>query len=173
MSGLAVIRLTRLRRNDNVVVLSGKNRGKTGRVLRIMPAAGRAIVEGVNFVRKHTCKLVLIARGIDQARMHADVPSREGKCVDSWIINHEKREFMLTVICLGSDAMTDFVNVFVDLWIFNDLTTASNVAHYCPANLRFRRFAENRVGRTAQVRNLNIVCTGTGDEYDRRYGEKR
>ena len=54
MSGLAVIRLTRLRRNDNVVVLSGKNRGKTGRVLRIMPAAGRAIVEGVNFVRKHT-----------------------------------------------------------------------------------------------------------------------
>ncbi len=54
MKGSAVLRLTRLRRNDNVVVLSGKNRGKTGRVLRIMPAKGRAIVEGVNFVRKHT-----------------------------------------------------------------------------------------------------------------------
>ena len=54
MKGSAVLRLSRLRRNDNVVVLSGKNRGKTGRVLRIMPSEGRAIVEGVNFVRKHT-----------------------------------------------------------------------------------------------------------------------
>jgi len=41
-------------RNDNVVVLAGKSRGRTGRVLRVFPAEGRAIVEGVNFVRKHT-----------------------------------------------------------------------------------------------------------------------
>ena len=43
-----------VRRNDNVVVLAGKSRGRTGRVLRVFPAEGRAIVEGVNFVRKHT-----------------------------------------------------------------------------------------------------------------------
>jgi large subunit ribosomal protein L24 len=49
-----VVQKIRLRRSDNVVVLSGKNRGKTGRVLRVMPGEGRAIVEGVNFVRKHT-----------------------------------------------------------------------------------------------------------------------
>jgi len=43
-----------IRRNDNVVVLAGKSKGRTGRVLRVFPAEGRAIVEGVNFVRKHT-----------------------------------------------------------------------------------------------------------------------
>jgi large subunit ribosomal protein L24 len=47
-------RTFRVRRNDTVVVLSGKNKGRTGRVLRVFPSEGRAIVEGVNFVRKHT-----------------------------------------------------------------------------------------------------------------------
>ena len=54
MKESTVARRIRLRRSDNVVVLTGKNRGKTGRILRIMPTNGRAIVEGVNFVRKHT-----------------------------------------------------------------------------------------------------------------------
>ncbi len=44
----------RVRRNDTVVVLAGKSKGRTGRVLRVYPSEGRAIVEGVNFVRKHT-----------------------------------------------------------------------------------------------------------------------
>lgn len=43
-----------VKKSDNVVVLAGKSKGRTGRVLRVMPAEGRAIVEGVNFVRKHT-----------------------------------------------------------------------------------------------------------------------
>jgi len=43
-----------VRRNDNVVVLAGKDKGRTGRVLRVIPAEGRVIVERVNFVRKHT-----------------------------------------------------------------------------------------------------------------------
>jgi large subunit ribosomal protein L24 len=43
-----------IRRNDTVLVLAGKSKGRTGRVLRVFPAEGRAIVEGVNFVRKHT-----------------------------------------------------------------------------------------------------------------------
>ncbi|HET6278469.1 MAG TPA: 50S ribosomal protein L24 [Candidatus Polarisedimenticolia bacterium] len=43
-----------VRRNDSVVVLAGKSKGRTGRVLRVYPDKGRAIVEGVNFVRKHT-----------------------------------------------------------------------------------------------------------------------
>lgn len=45
---------SRVRRNDTVVVLAGKSKGRTGRVLRVYPNEGRAIVEGVNFVRKHT-----------------------------------------------------------------------------------------------------------------------
>ncbi|MEA2569155.1 MAG: large subunit ribosomal protein [Acidobacteriota bacterium] len=43
-----------VRKNDNVVVLSGKDRGKQGKVLRVDPAKGKAIVERVNFTKKHT-----------------------------------------------------------------------------------------------------------------------
>jgi large subunit ribosomal protein L24 len=35
-------------------VLTGKDRGKTGKVLKVIPGKGRAIVEGLNFVQKHT-----------------------------------------------------------------------------------------------------------------------
>ena len=43
-----------IRKNDNVLVISGRDRGKKGRVLRVVPAKGRVIVEGVNFVKRHT-----------------------------------------------------------------------------------------------------------------------
>ena len=50
----AATRSRSIRKNDTVLVLAGKSKGRTGRVLRVFPADGRAIVEGVNFVRKHT-----------------------------------------------------------------------------------------------------------------------
>lgn len=43
----------RLRKGDTVKVIAGKDLGKTGKVLRVMPDKGRLIVEGVNFVKKH------------------------------------------------------------------------------------------------------------------------
>lgn len=43
-----------LRKGDTVVVLSGKDRGKQGRVLRVNATKGTAIVERVNFTKKHT-----------------------------------------------------------------------------------------------------------------------
>ena len=43
-----------VKKNDTVVVLAGKDRGRRARVLRVFPVKGRAIVEGVNFIRKHT-----------------------------------------------------------------------------------------------------------------------
>jgi len=43
-----------VRKNDMVVVLSGRDRGKRGRVLRVVPAVNRVVVEGVNFVKRHT-----------------------------------------------------------------------------------------------------------------------
>jgi large subunit ribosomal protein L24 len=43
-----------LRKNDNVVVISGRDRGKRGRVLRVVPTKNRLIVEGVNFIKRHT-----------------------------------------------------------------------------------------------------------------------
>jgi large subunit ribosomal protein L24 len=54
MAGVQAPAGVHVRRNDTVVVLAGKSKGRTGRVLRVLPSAGKAIVEGVNFVRKHT-----------------------------------------------------------------------------------------------------------------------
>ncbi len=43
-----------VRKGDNVVVLTGKDRGKQGKVLRVNATKGTAIVERVNFTKKHT-----------------------------------------------------------------------------------------------------------------------
>ncbi|MFB3852946.1 MAG: 50S ribosomal protein L24 [Vicinamibacterales bacterium] len=45
---------TPIRKNDNVLVIGGKDRGKRGRVLKVIPARNRVIVEGVNFINRHT-----------------------------------------------------------------------------------------------------------------------
>ena len=45
---------TPIRKNDNVVVTTGKDRGKRGRVLRVVPDTNRVIVEGVNLIKRHT-----------------------------------------------------------------------------------------------------------------------
>jgi large subunit ribosomal protein L24 len=44
----------KLRKNDQVLVTAGKNRGARGRVLRVLSASGRAIVEHVNMIKRHT-----------------------------------------------------------------------------------------------------------------------
>jgi large subunit ribosomal protein L24 len=43
-----------IRKNDQVAVLAGRDRGKRGRVLRVVPSKGRVIVEGVNLIKRHT-----------------------------------------------------------------------------------------------------------------------
>ena len=43
-----------IRRNDNVVVTTGKDRGKTGRVLRVVADKNRVVVEGANTIKRHT-----------------------------------------------------------------------------------------------------------------------
>jgi large subunit ribosomal protein L24 len=43
-----------IRKNDNVLVITGRDRGKRGRVLRVLPGKGRVVVEGVNFIKRHT-----------------------------------------------------------------------------------------------------------------------
>jgi len=45
---------TPVRKNDNVVIITGKDRGKRGRVLKVLPAKNRLIVEGVNVIKRHT-----------------------------------------------------------------------------------------------------------------------
>ena len=47
------MRKTRLKKNDNVKVMSGNSRGMTGKILFIDYTKGRVIVEGVNVISKH------------------------------------------------------------------------------------------------------------------------
>jgi large subunit ribosomal protein L24 len=44
----------RIKRNDDVIVIAGKDRGKRGKVMRVLPAQQRVIVEGLNIVKRHT-----------------------------------------------------------------------------------------------------------------------
>jgi large subunit ribosomal protein L24 len=43
-----------VKKNDQVVIISGENRGKMGRVLKVFPKTNRVVVEGVNMVKRHT-----------------------------------------------------------------------------------------------------------------------
>jgi len=48
--------MANVRKNDTVKILIGKDRGKTGKVLSVFPKKGRALVQGLNLVKKHTRK---------------------------------------------------------------------------------------------------------------------
>lgn len=43
-----------VRKNDLVMVIAGKEKGKTGKVLKVLPKKERVIVEKVNFIKRHT-----------------------------------------------------------------------------------------------------------------------
>jgi large subunit ribosomal protein L24 len=44
----------KLNKGDFIQVIHGKDRGKKGRVIRVMPEKGKALVEGINFVKRHS-----------------------------------------------------------------------------------------------------------------------
>lgn len=43
----------KIRKNDTVFIISGKDRGKQGKVSRVIPQEGRVVVEGVNIIKRH------------------------------------------------------------------------------------------------------------------------
>ena len=43
----------RIKKNDTVMVIAGRERGKTGKVLRVLPADDRALIERLNLVKRH------------------------------------------------------------------------------------------------------------------------
>jgi large subunit ribosomal protein L24 len=43
----------KIRKGDRVQVLTGKDKGRQGEVIRVMPDAGRALVQGINLMKKH------------------------------------------------------------------------------------------------------------------------
>lgn len=44
----------KIRREDNVLVIAGKDRGKKGKVRKSLPREGRVIIEGINMIKKHS-----------------------------------------------------------------------------------------------------------------------
>jgi large subunit ribosomal protein L24 len=44
----------KIRKNDNVMVISGNDKGKTGKVLKVFPQDSKVIVEGINLRKRHT-----------------------------------------------------------------------------------------------------------------------
>ncbi|MCG8444284.1 MAG: 50S ribosomal protein L24 [Hyphomicrobiales bacterium] len=80
----------KIRKGDRVVVLSGRDKGKTGDVLKVMPSEDRAIVQGVNMVKRHQRQTAAQQGGIvaKEASIHLsniaiidpkdDKPSRVG-----------------------------------------------------------------------------------------------
>ncbi|MHB8530283.1 MAG: 50S ribosomal protein L24 [Caulobacteraceae bacterium] len=44
----------KIRKGDRVILLTGKDKGRTGQVAKVMPKQGRVVVSGLNLVRRHT-----------------------------------------------------------------------------------------------------------------------
>lgn len=47
---------SKIKKGDTVLVIAGDDKGKSGRVLQVIPETSRALVEGLNFVKKHMRK---------------------------------------------------------------------------------------------------------------------
>lgn len=43
-----------VKKGDTVMVIAGKDKGKKGKILRVFPAKGRVLVEGINMIKRHT-----------------------------------------------------------------------------------------------------------------------
>jgi large subunit ribosomal protein L24 len=79
----------KIRRGDTVAVMSGKDRGKQGKVIHVYPLGGKALVEGINYVKKHK-------RRTQQDQQHAGIVQLEKPIA---LAN-------LRVVCKNCDAAT-------------------------------------------------------------------
>jgi large subunit ribosomal protein L24 len=66
----------RIRRDDTVRIIAGKDRGKTGRVLRVDPRHDRVVVEGANIIKRHTRPRTL--RDTQRAQELGGIVEKEG-----------------------------------------------------------------------------------------------
>ncbi len=63
-----------VRKGDTVVVLSGKDKGKRGKIIEALPKKGKVVVEGVNKVKRHTKASQKVPQGgiiVKEAPMHS------------------------------------------------------------------------------------------------------
>ena len=113
-----------------------------------------------NLVRQHTGQFILVACGRDQACVYADIAAGQGECIDTWIVDDEESEREVAIISLCGDAMTNFVDVLIDLRVFDNSSAAANISHDRPPDLRLGRFRQKGIGRATHVGQLNVIGTG-------------
>ena len=76
--------MQKIRKGDKVVVLTGKDKGRTGEVIQVMPKEDRAVVRGVNMVKRHQRQTQTTEAGIinKEASIHLSnlaVADKDGK----------------------------------------------------------------------------------------------
>jgi large subunit ribosomal protein L24 len=74
--------MNKIRKGDNVVVLSGKDKGRTGEVLQVLPKEDRAVVRGINMVKRH---------------------QRQSQTQEAGIINKEASIHLSNIAIVGKD----------------------------------------------------------------------
>ncbi len=65
--------LAKIKKGDQVIVLTGKDKNKTGEVLKVLPSKGRAIVQGINVATKHQKPSMNDAGGIVNKELTIDL----------------------------------------------------------------------------------------------------
>ncbi|KKX34191.1 50S ribosomal protein L24 [Rhizobium sp. LC145] len=76
--------MQKIRKGDNVVVLTGKDKGRTGEVLQVLPKEDRALVRGINMVKRHQRQTQTAEAGIinKEASIHLSniaIVAKDGK----------------------------------------------------------------------------------------------
>jgi len=61
---------SKIRRDDEVIILAGKDKGKTGKVTKVLVENGKVYVEGVNLIKKHT-------KPVPQLQQHGGIVEKE------------------------------------------------------------------------------------------------
>ena len=93
----------RIRSGDEVVVVAGKDKGKVGRVVRVLPEARQVVVEGVRRVRRHRKPVGETPGGIIEKEMPLDISN-----VALWIAAESRR------VKVGDRTLDDDRKVRVD-----------------------------------------------------------
>jgi large subunit ribosomal protein L24 len=65
MAATTAVKKMKIKKGDTVVVISGDDKGKTGKVTKVIPAENRVMVEGVNLAKKHRRATPMGAGGIE------------------------------------------------------------------------------------------------------------
>ena len=76
--------MQKIKKGDNVVVLTGKDKGRTGEVLQVLPKEDRAVVRGINMVKRHQRQTQTQEAGIinKEASIHLSniaIAAKDGK----------------------------------------------------------------------------------------------